>query len=167
MIRTQNAALHLQGLPQKRLSLGVFALNPGNFSKAAHGFQGLRILWPQQTAAQVQGSLQLLPRLRVEPQVHVRLPYRVPNGCLHLRLPVELSRNVLRRPVERCPHLQVWIRFGAGPRLGGGARLRQHIILKKIGDRLRRGRFPVGAQALPDTDNRCHEKHQNEGAGSH
>ncbi len=68
MLGTQHAALDLQGLAEKRLGLGILALKQGSTSKAAHGFEGLRILCPQHPALQIQRPLQLLARLRVEPR---------------------------------------------------------------------------------------------------
>ena len=114
---------------------------------------------------QFQRPLQLRPRLRVQPKVHVGLPDGVPNGSLHLRLPVELSRDPRRRPVQRRSHLQVRIGLGARARLVGRAGLRQQIVLQKIVDRLGHRRFPVRADALPDADHRGRDEHQGEGAG--
>ncbi len=64
-------------------------------------------------------KLQLLLRLRVDPEIQIRLADGVPYRRLHLGMLVKVSGNLCRCPIKRCSYLQVGIRIRGWPRFVG------------------------------------------------
>src|ERR1700733_276442 len=99
MLGTKQTPLRVQSRNQQFLRLCVFALQIRKVTQAAHRPQSLFAIRPELGAVQTERALQLNPAVRVEPKIHVSLPDGLSEGSLHLRLPIELARDLRCRSI--------------------------------------------------------------------
>ena len=148
-------------------------MQEGGQPEAEHGFDSFRVVRPEHPAAQCERLLQLLPSLRVQPEVVVRLPDGLANLGFHLRLLCEFAFDALGRAVQGSPYLQVRVRFCLRPGLFVCAGLGQQIVLQKIHYGLRGRSLGLGTylrsprpNRLPRADHNAYDQCQKHRKGS-
>ena len=86
----------------------------------------------QLAPTKLSGALQMLERLRIEPQMEIRLADGVADRRLDDRPLGESLTDLSGRAVERCPDLEIGIGLDTGPSLDLGGDLGQQVLVEEL-----------------------------------
>ena len=120
MIRTQHPPHRLCGRNLERLGLrNTLPSRSARDPETDCRIQSLRTLRPIKALVKIQRNLQLLSRLRIDPEIQYVWPMVSRIAASTSGLLVKLSGNLRRRPIKGCSYLQVGIRIRRRPRFVG------------------------------------------------